>query len=53
MCLNDGRVKIRRSRSFPNDFEGFKDLLNWSVKGMSKGMSLRQESECKNRDGQG
>ncbi|OAV71313.1 hypothetical protein Barb6_01452 [Bacteroidales bacterium Barb6] len=38
---DDGRVKIKRSRSFPNDFEGFKSFLEWSGKGMFKGMSLK------------
>ncbi|OAV69267.1 Transposase [Bacteroidales bacterium Barb6XT] len=38
---DDGRVKIKRNRSFLNDFEGFKDFLDWSVKGISKGMSLK------------
>ncbi|OAV66547.1 hypothetical protein Barb6XT_01888 [Bacteroidales bacterium Barb6XT] len=38
---DNGRVKIKRSRSFSNDFEGFKGLLDRSVKGMSKGMSLK------------
>ncbi|OAV70454.1 hypothetical protein Barb6_01737 [Bacteroidales bacterium Barb6] len=46
MCLNDGWVKIRRNRSFPNDFEGFKGLLDWSIKGMSKGMSLKYVPEA-------
>ncbi|OAV64533.1 hypothetical protein Barb6XT_02776 [Bacteroidales bacterium Barb6XT] len=37
----DGRVKIKRSRSLPNDYEGFKDFLEWSRKGLPKGMSLK------------
>ncbi|OAV70709.1 hypothetical protein Barb6_01644 [Bacteroidales bacterium Barb6] len=49
VCLreqaDDGRVKIKRSRSFSNDYEGFKGFLDWSVKGMSKGVSLKHVME--------
>ncbi|OAV72431.1 hypothetical protein Barb6_01125 [Bacteroidales bacterium Barb6] len=45
VCLkeqaDDGWVKIKRSRSLSNDYEGFKSLLDWSVKGLSKGVSLK------------
>ncbi|OAV67155.1 hypothetical protein Barb6XT_01604 [Bacteroidales bacterium Barb6XT] len=37
---DDGRIKIKRSRSFSNDYEGFKGFPEWSVN-MSKGMSLK------------
>ncbi|OAV69782.1 hypothetical protein Barb6XT_00285 [Bacteroidales bacterium Barb6XT] len=45
VCLkeqaDDGRVKIKRSRSFPNDYEGFKGFPDWSLKGLPQGMSLK------------
>ncbi|OAV71386.1 hypothetical protein Barb4_00700 [Bacteroidales bacterium Barb4] len=49
VCLkeqsDDGHVKIKRIRSFPNDFENFKGLLDWSLKGLPKGVSLKYVME--------
>ncbi|OAV63978.1 Transposase [Bacteroidales bacterium Barb6XT] len=37
---DDGRVKIKRSRSFSNDYEGFKGILDWSLKGLPNGQEV-------------
>ncbi|OAV70429.1 hypothetical protein Barb4_01352 [Bacteroidales bacterium Barb4] len=43
---DDEQVKIKRSRSFPNDYEGFRGFPDWSLKGLPKGMSLKFVSEA-------
>ncbi|OAV67335.1 hypothetical protein Barb4_02509 [Bacteroidales bacterium Barb4] len=43
---DDGRVKIKHSRSFLNDYEGFKGFPDCSLKGLPKGMSLKFVTEA-------